>query len=210
MNKKTKYEIEEEEFKSLTNDLKSLPPIKIPSDFDTKLRNKIALRNTKKENKFFSYLHYQKWPIYGFSICIVVCLVVFSIMLFNKQSSFNTIDKQTFMHDENKVTAITPLNTNDSTNLVGKGEIYTKKNISSSGKQVGNIGIDKKKNISSEKQEEYFTTHFDSNASTATDENNQTTNTFFYTNRGINLDSLKKIDSIKRKLDSQNVIIKKH
>ena len=172
MNKEAKNEIKEDEIKSLVDDLKSLPSVKIPSDFDAKLRNKIALRNAKRENKFFSYSDYQRWLIYGFSGCIVLCIIILSITLINKQSSFNT-DNPTFIYEGNKVTVIPPP-TNDATSSIGNTGIGTTKNNS----------------ISPEKKEEYFAIQPDSNI-----------------NR--NLDSLNKIDSIKRKLDSQKVNIKK-
>ena len=142
---------------------------KIPSAFDAKLRNKIALRNSKRGNNFFSYSNSQRWLIYGFSSCIVLCIIILSITLINKQGSLN--DNSTFIYEGNKVTIIPPT-TNDATSSVGNTGIGTIKNDS----------------ISPEKKEEYFTPFpIDSNTIRI-------------------LDSLNKIDSIKRKLDSQKVI----
>jgi len=201
MNKKAKNELKVEEVESLVNDLKSLPSVKIPTDFEAKLRNKIAQKNnTNRQSKFFSFSNSQRVMIYGLSTCIVICIFIVFITSMNGPNSINTLDDQTFTHEGNKVTVIPPPN-NEATGSVGNTGIGTTKN---NGKLLA--------------KEEYFSTQPDPNTSQVPDGNEQGAIGV----RGINIDSLridslkkidslkridslKKIDSIKMELDSQNV-----
>lgn len=187
MGKKLKNEIKEEQIKSLVNDLKSLPSIKIPSDFDDKLHNKIKFNNAKNESRSFLYSKYQKWLAYGFSICIVFCLSILILILINKQSPFNNLDN-TFINNSKKV-VITPPN-----------------NGAASSVSNTRIGAANNNNVSSEKKEEDFITQTDSNKSKTTDSDEQTT---VGACERTNIDTLNNIDSLKRKPGFQKLNIKK-
>jgi hypothetical protein len=76
-------DINEEEFNDIIKELKSLPDIPLPQDFESKLRNRIALSNQKKSSSNLAFGNYYKYLVYGGSFIVVVCIVLFFVFIFN-------------------------------------------------------------------------------------------------------------------------------
>jgi len=115
MIEKEKYnsDFHEEEFKDIIKELKSLPDIPLPQDFESKLKNRIALSNQKKSSINLAFSNYYKYLVFGGSFIIVVCIVLFSIFIFNGTHKVNqfkgTIDSTEYQG--NKVIIVPPTET---------------------------------------------------------------------------------------------------
>jgi hypothetical protein len=79
----------EDEFADVIKKLKSLPDTPLPSDFETKLLNRIAISNQEKHRLNFSNGNYSRFLIFGGSFVIVVFLVVLSIFIYNGNHNIN-------------------------------------------------------------------------------------------------------------------------
>lgn len=74
----------DDEVSKLINNLRKLPDVKLPSDFDRKLKDRIALENQKGTKGMAWYSNFSKSMILGGSLAVVACLVVISVILSNR------------------------------------------------------------------------------------------------------------------------------
>lgn len=140
-----------DDFDNPIKELRQLPNIKLPNDFDSKLRNRIALQNEKKKSSAISFFSFSKPLVYGSSFIVVICISVLAIL---------------FMKNENKDSLNIP--TVDSTEFEGKKVIIippTETMIEGdSKKSIEKITVQKEKKDKKEDVEEYFKTESDSKA----------------------------------------------
>lgn len=104
------FENPDDGLKDLIEELKNLPEMKLPPDFDGRLKTRIALDNEKKQKKITPYTSYSKYLVYSGSFIIVLCLAVLSVIIFRSGKEpviKNAAIDSTYYHDK-KVIIIPP------------------------------------------------------------------------------------------------------
>jgi hypothetical protein len=184
----------EDDSKKLIEELKTLPAVKLPSDFDRKLKDKIARGNLKKQKTAFSYSTYSKALVYGGSFIVVICLVIFSFTIFRntnepiiKGTSFDSV-----YYGEKKVVVIPP------TDNTSEGSVE---------KPIDKIIRKKDKPVNSEDLKQYFGDEKTEKSSRSVQSLNSLAPSSgrksMEMDRSINVDTLRKKDSLKRILEKK-------
>jgi len=180
----------EHEFHDVIKELKSLPLVKLPSDFDRELRDKIALYNMNKKKPFFSYESYSKALVFGGSFIVVICLVIFSVTIFRNTNEpvINGVAIDSASYGGKKVVVIPPT---ENTSVQGAVDNTIEKK-----------SLKREKAISPQEMKEYFgeekadaaAPSVRSNTFLAPSANKKS----MEMDRSINVDTLRKKDSIKK------------
>lgn len=80
------------EIADVSKKLKSLPDIPLPSDFEIKLRNKIAASNQKKYRGVYYHNNVSKLLVYSGSLIAIIFIVIISFFVFNGTHNFGTVN----------------------------------------------------------------------------------------------------------------------
>jgi hypothetical protein len=100
----------EDEITKVIEDLKSLPEVQLPSDFDRILKNKITDKNQKTKKSLFPYFPYSKVLVFGGSFVVVLCLVIFSVIFFKglNEPIIKNVSIDSTYYENKKVVIIPP------------------------------------------------------------------------------------------------------
>jgi hypothetical protein len=184
----------EDDSKKLIEELKTLPAVKLPSDFDRKLKDKIALGNLQNQKTVFSYSSYSKALVYGGSFIVVICLVIFSVTIFrntNEPIIKGTLTDSVYYGDK-KVTVIPPTDNTSEGSVEKPIDKITRK------KDKPAINQDLKQYFGDEKTEKSSKSVQSLNSLAPT-----TGHKSMEMDRSINVDTLRKKDSLKRILEKK-------
>ena len=184
----------EEDFEKLVSELKTLPNVELPAHFDRELKDKIAQNNLRKQTNIFSYSSYSKALVFGGSFIVVICLVLFSVSIFrdSKEPVIKETSVDSAYYGDKKVVVIPP------TDNTFEGSVQ---------KPMEKITRKKDKSINREEFKEYFGEEKNEKSPVSV----QSSKSFapapalksMEMDRNINVDTLRKKDSLKKILDKK-------